>query len=84
MEDIKCKILCITIIIIFFCNVEEEIDRESLLNLTQDMLKELIPKIGIRANVYNNILLEKKIKNQTHDANIFENNAQKMVKIYKM
>ncbi|XP_025201441.1 uncharacterized protein LOC112598971, partial [Melanaphis sacchari] len=43
---------------------EEEIDKESLLNLTQEMLKELIPKIGLRAKIYNNILLEKQTKQQ--------------------
>lgn len=35
--------------------IEEEIDKTSLLHLTEDMVKELIPKIGIRSKFYNNL-----------------------------
>ncbi|KAE9528518.1 hypothetical protein AGLY_012089 [Aphis glycines] len=49
---------------------EEEIDKESLLNLTQEMLRELIPKIGLRANIYNKISLEKQAKQQILEVGI--------------
>lgn len=41
---------CLNNMLLYWCYVvEEEIDKSSLLDLTEDMVKELVPKVGQRS-----------------------------------
>jgi len=57
--------------------LEEEIDKSALLTLTEDMLKELIPKIGLRSKFYSKLL---ELKSQYK--NIQDNNLEEVTIYY--
>lgn len=45
--------------------LDEEIDRVAYMSLTEDMLKDLVHKIGWRSKIFKDIVQSKSAENQT-------------------
>lgn len=47
---------CLNNMLLYWCYVvEEKIDKSSLLDLTEDMVKELVPKVGQKSKLMNEL-----------------------------
>jgi len=65
---------CLNNMLLYWCYVvEEEIDKSSLLDLTEDMVKELVPKIGQRSKFMSELKKLKILNNNEKVPYIFNN-----------
>lgn len=57
--------------------LEEEIDKTAFLTLTEEMLKELVPKIGLRSKFYSKLLTLKENENKTAESGTISHDGYK-------
>lgn len=65
---------CLNNMLLYWCYVvEEEIDKSSLLDLTEDMVKELVPKVGQRSKFMSELIKLKILNTNEKVPYIFNN-----------